>query len=166
MPGNLALTVYCTGRRPDAPGDGPGPVRAAPLPSAWVVVDGSPAHGWLLLVKSCEVAGGPKNILDWCASTAPHASTALLSRPPALTAVGGDVWRTGPVRGPLRPRSVTVVGWVTAPARPETRKTRQLGRVARPGARPRAAGWAQPRAGEWGSKAESEKRSKPTTLQS
>ena len=34
----LAPAVYCTGRRPDAAGEGPGPVRAAPLPIARVVV--------------------------------------------------------------------------------------------------------------------------------
>ena len=35
-------------------------------------------------MKSCEVASGPKNILDWCASTAWPASAALPSRPPSI----------------------------------------------------------------------------------
>ena len=74
-------------------------------------------------------------------------------------AAGGDVWRNGPVRVPSRPRSVSVMG-CTAPGRPLARLTRRLGRVSRPGTRPRAAGRAQPRAGGWGSKAESETRSK------
>ena len=54
------------------------------------------------------------------------------------------MWRSGLVHGPSRPRSVSVVGWVTAPARPRSRRTRRLGRVTRPGARLRAARRAQP----------------------
>ena len=58
-----------------------------------------------------------------------------------------------PVRCPSCSRSVSIVGWATAPARPRSRWTRRLGRVARPGARPRAAERAaQSRAGGWGSK--------------
>ena len=62
-------------------------------------------------------------------------------------AAGRDERRSGPVHGPSRPRSVSVVGWVTAPARPRSRRTHRLGRVTRPSARLRAAGRAQPRAG-------------------
>ena len=50
----------------------------------------------------------------------------------------------GLVHGPSRPRSVSVVGCVTVPARPRSRQTRRLGKVTRPGARLRAAGRAQP----------------------
>ena len=61
---------------PSQPGDGPRPKKAAPLPSVW---------GGLSLVGSCEVAHGPKNILDWCAFLAPpsshHASVTSRLRP-------------------------------------------------------------------------------------
>ena len=56
----------------------------------------------------------------------------------ALPAAGRDMRRNDFVHGPSRPRSVSVVGWVTTPARPRlgSRRTRRLGRVALPGARP------------------------------
>ena len=50
------LQFYALAVAPTPPGDGQGPKKAAPLPSVW---------GGLLLVDSCEVAGGPRNILDW-----------------------------------------------------------------------------------------------------
>ena len=130
----LAPAVYCTGRRPDAAG---GWARA---------YEGGTSARRKGCCGCCIPVGSPwaDGILDWVASTAPPASTALPSRPPGSPAEGGDLWRNGPVRGPSRPRSVSVVGWVTAPARPRPRRTRRLGRVSRPGARPRAAGRAQP----------------------
>ena len=97
-----APAIHCTGRRPDAAGDGPGPVRAAPLPSARVVV--------VVVVGSCDVAPGPMQLLGWCASTAPPASAALPSRPPGSPVACRDERRGGPVPGPSRPRSVSVLG--------------------------------------------------------
>ena len=96
------------------------------------------------MVESCEVAQGPMQLLGWCASTAPPASTALPSRPPGAPDHGwgrAEEWpRPRPVPPPERLRR----GWVTAPARPRSRRTRRLGRVTRPGARLRAARRAQP----------------------
>ena len=114
-----------------------------------------PAQGWLLLVGSCGVAQGPMQLLGWSASTAPPASTALPSRPPGSPGCGwgrAEEWPRPRRDGPSRLRSVSVVGWVTAPARPGLRWTLRLGRVTRPGAPLRAAGRAQRRAGGWGSK--------------
>ena len=134
----LAPAVYCTGRRPDAAG------------------------GWARACEggtSAQRKGGccywvpvmwPKGLCNFWDGVPPPLR-GLRRRPPpsrhvplAHPAEGGDVRRSGPVHGPSRPRSVSVVGWVTAPARPRSRQTRRLGRVTRPGARPRAAGRAQP----------------------
>ena len=78
---------------PTQQGDGPGPVRAAPLPSARVVI----------VVGSCGVAQGPIEVLDWSASTAPPASTALPSRPPGAPGRGWGRAKEWPRPRPVPP---------------------------------------------------------------
>ena len=97
----LAPAVYCTGRRPDAAG---GWARAYEGGTS------AQRRGLLLLLGSCDVAPGPMQLLGWCASTAPPASAARPSRPPGSPAACRDERRGGPVPGPSRPRSVSVLG--------------------------------------------------------
>ena len=131
----LAPAVYCTGRRPDAAG---GWARAYEGGTS------AQRRGWLLLLGSCDVAPGPMQLLGWCASTAPPASTALPSRPLGSPGCGSRRAEEWPRPRPVPPPERLRLGWVTAPARPRSRRTRRLGRVTRPGARLRAAGRAQP----------------------
>ena len=127
---------------PTPPGYGPGPVRAAPLPSARVNV----------ALKSFEIACGKIN--NWMGVPPP-----LRRRPPpsrhvplAFQAAGRVARRNGLVHCPSRHRCLPVVGWVTASTRPRSPRTRRLGRVARPSLWPRAAGRAQLRADGWARK--------------
>ena len=118
---------------PTPQGDGPGPMRAAPLPSARVVVGdeilcGSPVGRCMFWV---------------CFGLVCLHRSAGVHRPPVTSPGAGDARRNSPDRCLSRPRSVSIVGWATALALPRSRRTHRLGRVARPGARPRAAGLTQ-----------------------
>ena len=136
-PQALAQAVYCTGRRPDAAGG------AAPLPSARVVVVG----GFLW--------GSPRaDVTFWIDVPPPLCRRPQPSHhvPLAHPTVGGDVRRGGLVHGPSRPRSVSVMGWVTAQALPRSRRTRRPAASCRAG--PTKGGWVGLENGEQGEEQE------------
>ena len=138
----LAPAVYssCTGRRPDAAG---GWARA---------YEGGTSAQRKGGCCCCIPVGSPwaDGILDWVASTAPPASTALPSRPPGSPAAGGDVWRNGPVRGPSRPRSVSFVRGVSHGAGAASITADSPTRKGLPARRPAAGRRAGPTIPSWG----------------
>ena len=147
----MAPAVYCTGRRPEAAPVGPGPMRAAPLPRARVVV----GVGFLWGSPRADGSFGLECL---------HRSVGV-HRPPVtspwLTRL--RVGTCGRPR-PVPPWSVSVVGWVTALARPRSRRTADS--EGSPGPAAGSGPLGGPNQGRVGGarKSESETRSKRCTL--